>query len=376
MTLDNRIEIGNCLERSGNEPATSNHTEKLMVAPLKPASTEGGSKKAKSGGLKPAIILSAVMLLLAAGAAIFLVLGAVNGDTQSSAQPADVSDAALASEISHECSMGGNQQVESTVTASLAQYLSGLKSGAKVSTSDVGALIEKITPNPSGLAFYRAYTDCLKQQTAIFIERRKGIDLVAPPPSNPEAERDQNVLAAVNQIKATTPSDKLKEIFGSPIFTGKDDNSNGFQVDLYQYNTLFFVADYRRANGQRAGIVLATKSPESGKAMMFEQIRGVTIGAAGAEGGRFTTIVRTMDAYSPPSMVSEASQRQSRSYYFSEYLAFGAALQPNMPESCKEWDGGKLDPEDVLGHRGRAGDWGSDLRECRRLQTGGGCFQQ
>ena len=77
--------------------------------------------------------------------------------------------------------------------------------------------------------------------------------------------------------------------------------------------------------------------------MIFEQIRGVTIGSSGAADGGFSTIIRTMDAYSPPTMVSEASRRQAMSYYFSEYLGFGGALQSNMPESCKDWDGGRLD---------------------------------
>jgi len=187
--------------------------------------------------------------------------------------------------------MGRQTEEQANVSAKLGKYLTNLASGAKVTTSDVGALIDKITPNDQGLAFYKAYTDCLKQQAAILLNQR-GVTLVPPSEADLEERKDEQLRQQISEINPSVPKARLVQLLGEPISSGSNEMTEmyGLTADLYQYKHMLFVTDYYKA-GRRIGLVIATRDPVLGAAMFPEQIRGVTLGEAAGicEGAVFTT---------------------------------------------------------------------------------------
>ena len=179
--------------------------------------------------------------------------------------------------IAKECSIGGHHDIESKVSVILGKYLGGISSGTKVSTNDVGAIIDRITPDDLGLAFYKVYTDCLKQQSAIFLYRQ-GVVLTSPSQQDTEAKQDEQTRERISNINPATPSQKLVEIFGAPIASGPDEYSDKMDLDIYQYKFSAWAFDYR-TGGKRVGLILATKDPADGSSMLFDQIQGVNIGS-------------------------------------------------------------------------------------------------
>jgi len=225
-----------------------------------------------------AVWIAAVFLLLACLISVTLVLIGSRRPAPPVIQDEKLLDAAqISALISKQCALGGKTEVEGKISAELARYVSGLSSGSSVSTSDVGALIEKITPNEGGLAFYKAYTDCLKQQTAILLDQR-GVSLVPPSEKDVEARQDEQMWQAVSNIGANTPVERLEQLFGAPV-SDMSRWAQGFETTFYQYKTSIFVLDYRK-DGERVALAISTKDPNQGSAIFFDQIRGVTLGTA------------------------------------------------------------------------------------------------
>ena len=223
------------------------------------------------------------LLILAFAVAVWL----IPGPPPETAKVADqhMGDTAAVSQIiAKQCALGGKIEVESAVSAKLARYLTGLSSGSKVSTSDVGALIDKITPTDSGLAFYKAYTDCLKQQAAILLDQR-GISLVPPSEADIEAKRDEQMRQEISRLSANVPRERLVQLLGAPV-SNITKWGGGLEAEFYQYKTSIFVVDYRK-DSTRVALALATKDPMQGAAIFFDQIRGMTLGEAVEQCGGF-----------------------------------------------------------------------------------------
>lgn len=304
--------------------------------------TNGANGRPATGSSRQSIklyLLCAGLLILAAGAAIWLVIRAQSGTqtTTTTSSTAANDAAAVANVIAQQCAMGRETVAESSVTASLAKYLSGLTSGSKVSTSDVGALVDKITPNDSGVAFYKAYTDCLKQQAAILLSQR-GVQLVAPSPTDIEHAKDLQTLQSISELNPQSPKSRLLDIFGPPIASGSPPETNDPSMtpnyDMYQYKHMAFAIDYT-LRGRRIGLVLATKDPLQGSAMFFEQIRDATLG--GAEGGACggITITAHTNGLSGICTASHASNYVQSAYFFYTRLLEGTQVETN--KSCSEY---------------------------------------
>lgn len=195
--------------------------------------------------------------------------------------------AAISEQIAQQCSMGKLTDQETTVTADLAKYISGVSSGTKVKTSDIGAIVSKITPDQRGLDFYKAYTDCLKQQAAILVNQR-GANLVAPDQAEIESRKDESLRSAISEISAGVPRNRLVELLGQPIQTGPIGEGKEQDADFYQYKHMLFVADFRDKNDKRMGLFIMTKDPLMGQAMFPNQIFGKTIKDALEQCGGFS----------------------------------------------------------------------------------------
>jgi len=229
--------------------------------------------------------------------------------------------------------MGRQTAEQANVSATLGKYLTGLDSGTKVTTSDVGALIDKIAPNDQGLAFYKAYTDCLKQQAAILLNQR-GVTLVPPSEADLEAKKDEQLRQQVSEINPSVPKTRLVQLLGEPVASGSTETSemHGLTADFYQYKHMLFVADYYKA-GRRVGLVLATRDPILGAAMFPNQIRGVTLGEAaeGCEGVRFSTRENARTNVCP---ASHATDFIKTVYFFDLVGETGAKADPSP--ACHE----------------------------------------
>jgi hypothetical protein len=94
-----------------------------------------------------------------------------------------------------------------------------------------------------------------------------------------EGQKDEQTRQMISQINPGTPKERLVQIFGSPIFSGKSDWSDGMSLDIYQYKYAAWAFDYR-LGVRRLGLILATKDPWEGSSMLFDQIRGEDIAEA------------------------------------------------------------------------------------------------
>lgn len=232
------------------------------------------------------------MLLIAVAIVVGLLIYKTRAVPAAQPQNRELADAAaVAQQIAQQCAMGRQTEEQASVSAKLGQYLTGLDAGAKVTTSDVGAIIDKITPSDQGLAFYKAYTDCLKQQAAILLNQR-GVTLVPPSEADLESKKDEQLRQQISEINPAVPKTRLVQLLGEPISSGSNETTDmhGLTADFYQYKHMLFVADYYK-DGRRVGLVIATKDPLLGAAMFPNQIRGVSLGEAAriCEGVQFTT---------------------------------------------------------------------------------------
>lgn len=289
-----------------------------------------------------------------------------------------ISDAAaLAREISSQCSLGINRTDQSEIEAKLEKYFTGLHSGAKVSTSEFGALIDNITPNDQGLSIYRAYTDCLKQQTAALLAKN-GIPISPLTSSDISDRRDREVLDEISEIGPQTPKDRLVEIYGSPIASGKDAYSGDYDVDLYQYKHSEYAADYTK-DGERVGIALAKSSGES-KFSVPAQLKDITLSSIlWCDGDMLVSghsgFVRS--GFCPP---SHASNYIANIYIFPDLHDF---VTENDTSTCKAliWDpkSPKLTACQKLASAQAfavvmIGDYKNDIRTQRQLTTVANAF--
>jgi hypothetical protein len=94
-----------------------------------------------------------------------------------------------------------------------------------------------------------------------------------------EDQKDEQVRRMISQINPSTPPQRLTQIFGSPISSGRNEWSERFSLEVYQYKYTAWVFDYR-SGSERVALVLATKDPFFGQSMLFDQIQGIDILAA------------------------------------------------------------------------------------------------
>ena len=80
--------------------------------------------------------------------------------------PAQDPDERRAQSIARLCAGGGVVVNESALNAELTTAVKRAKAGASVTTQDVGAIIQKIAPDQTGLTFYQTYTKCIADNLA------------------------------------------------------------------------------------------------------------------------------------------------------------------------------------------------------------------
>lgn len=254
--------------------------------------------------------------LLSLGVLIFLVLVAIGMlFIPVRANSAELDGAALAHAVAEQCAIGWTSGKKTEVTAGLQGFFSGLKAGASVSVTDIGAIASKIAPTDQGVALFKVFTECLKTQTELMLSS-KGVKVVS------EAEKDELVRQTINDISPDTSREKLIEIFGQPVSSGSTENSDGMQVDIYRYKFSAFAFDYR-SGSNRVAIVLSTKDPLYGQSMLFDQIAGIDI----AEAYRSCDGVQITAHFNARSNICPASHATN---YIAKIFLFQAVLTAQM----------------------------------------------
>lgn len=168
--------------------------------------------------------------------------------------------------ISRRCSMGSKIAASNRVSATISEYLSGVQAGTTVTRDEVGALIERITPDEIGVELFRIYTACLQAQTeAILIE--KGVAVQAEAGDADGSQRDATI-EAVSRIRVDTPPERLVQIFGQPL--AAEDLPEGTAYK-YQLGTDAYAVDYR-SGSRRLALVIATPDPEPYFHGLFERM--------------------------------------------------------------------------------------------------------
>lgn len=95
-------------------------------------------------------------------------------------KPSDDPTRQAAAEIAKNCAGGRQIDNSARIEAGLSRYLTKASGDTKVSASDVGTVMSKLTPNGVGLEFYKVYTECLKDGTENYL-KLKGISIVPNP---------------------------------------------------------------------------------------------------------------------------------------------------------------------------------------------------
>lgn len=263
------------------------------------------------------VVLPLAVLVLMALAAIGMLFIPVN------ARSAEMDSAAAARAAAEQCAMGMTQERKSQVTAGLQKFFSGLQAGASVSSSEIGAIADKIAPTDQGAALYKAYADCLRDQTTILLPKI-GVRVVS------EADKDELVRQAISSIGPDTPTERLIEIFGQPLSSGVTANSDGLSVDIYRYKFAAQAYDYRSGKN-RVGLVLATKDPMLGQSMLFDQIAGVNVAEAFAACGGVSVTAR-QNGVSGICPASSATQQVAKVYFFPAVGITGMKKEAKLPE--------------------------------------------
>ena len=99
-------------------------------------------------------------------AAAIALLVSVHPRLVASPLPPPDPDERRAQAIARACAGGGVVVNESSLNAELTTAVKRAKAGAAVTTQDVGAIVSKIPPDQTGLAFYQAYTKCIADNLA------------------------------------------------------------------------------------------------------------------------------------------------------------------------------------------------------------------
>lgn len=274
------------------------------------------SEKSEARKKMPSYYFLAGLLLLAIAIAVALLFKSGLGGGSRKIEDAKLADAAALSEqIAQQCAVGRQTSEQANVSASLAEYVAGLSSGAKVTTSDVGAIVDKITPDDKGLAIYKEYTTCLKQQAIILLSQR---GIVVQPSSEEDAEalKDETLRQSISGVSYYTPKSRLVQLLGEPIASLPDaEIGDGGSVDLYQYKNMLFLADYYKYN-TRIAISISTKDPLDGTAMFIERIRNFTIKDAIERCGGIKISGRHQSAHSGICPASRATNNEKSVVFF------------------------------------------------------------
>ena len=130
--------------------------------------------------------------------------------------------------------MGISSSVRSETEASLQQYFKGIQGAARVTSSDIGSIADKITPGESGNELYKAYSECLKIQMALALSRH-GVNVQGV--ASTEKDKRQHALNAIASIGPDTPSARLIEIFGQADrdYIPQDQGGEHFKFVSYSY---------------------------------------------------------------------------------------------------------------------------------------------
>lgn len=186
-------------------------------------------------------------------------------------EPVSNPDAAWRAEvdqITKSCAMGMRASSQSEVRAGIADFLKKVYATTKVTSDEIGAVAEKITPTADGVALYKGYSDCLKQQLAIAVARR-GIKIGAADQADLEARRDEEVLKGLGRLSPDTPASRLVELIGQPIeereqeIADKDNETADTSVKFvrYNYKNDIYVTDVYDAKNRRLGLAIQVNEP-------------------------------------------------------------------------------------------------------------------
>lgn len=99
--------------------------------------------------------------------------------------------------IARTCLGGRIASNESAITAGLKEYVSGLTAGARVTTSDVGAVTANLKPDGVSLQMYQAYTACLDAHTQNYL-RVRGVEVTSLAPYGDAAQSGADGRAAAS----------------------------------------------------------------------------------------------------------------------------------------------------------------------------------
>ncbi|GAB7128245.1 hypothetical protein JCM19000A_27520 [Silvimonas sp. JCM 19000] len=170
-------------------------------------------------------------------------------------------------------------EAESTVKASLEKFFGGLTAGTKVSSSQIGALAEKL-PQNGNPDLYKAYSDCLKVQMAIALQRR-GVQVASPDMQALEAAADDRVENGLSRVTPSTPSAKLVELLGEPI---SDDvvEGTGLRYVRYQYKDMYFAAEFFKGRKRLAIVLAANPSLGVELSQTLLSVNGAPLATVGA----------------------------------------------------------------------------------------------
>ncbi|RYY26143.1 MAG: hypothetical protein EOP62_11745 [Sphingomonadales bacterium] len=95
-------------------------------------------------------------------------------------RPSDDPTRQAAAEIAKNCAGGRQIDNSAKIEAGLSRYLTQASGDTKVSASDVGTVMSKLTPDGVGLEFYKVYTQCLTDGSENYL-KLKGIAVVPDP---------------------------------------------------------------------------------------------------------------------------------------------------------------------------------------------------
>ncbi len=69
------------------------------------------------------------------------------------------------------CAIGGNESSKTAFSIALAMRLKELKTQANIDADRVGAIVDKITSDGSGVAIYKQYRECLREQAVLLLRQ-------------------------------------------------------------------------------------------------------------------------------------------------------------------------------------------------------------
>jgi hypothetical protein len=138
----------------------------------------------KQSNLSPAWIAGGAVLVLVISAAIYLNISSENKRT---------ADDEAADRILRICAGGATDKIGTGVRAGLSRYLADVHANTGTTHSTLGAVTEKITPDNAGVALYKVYQQCVREQTIAYLWHGN------IPPSYRESVEPAPDVAGVNE---------------------------------------------------------------------------------------------------------------------------------------------------------------------------------